>query len=73
MVISVAVDTRIVELIVDASINSVVNASSVVIFSVVDCVSETLLVVSMSLKLNVGNSVMFELDITISNSEMVSI
>ena len=73
MVISVTVDTRIVELIVDASINSVVNASSVVIFSVVDCVSETLLVVSMSLELNVGNSVMFELDIIISNSEMVSI
>ena len=53
--------------------DSTVNPISVVNICVVDCVSETLLEVSTSLNSVVSNSVLFELDIIISNSEMVSI
>ena len=62
-----------VEVIVDTSGNLVVNPSTVVNICVVDCVSDTLLVVSISIKSVVSNSVLFELDIITSNSEMVSI
>ena len=73
MVPSVTVDAKTVEVIVDTSGNLVVNPSTVVNICVVDCVSDTLLVVSISIKSVVSNSVLFELDIITSNSEMVSI
>ena len=72
VVMSVTVVNKTVEAIDEASGNSVVDPFSVVGLSVVNCVSENLLVVSMSIKV-VSNSVLFELDIIISNSEMVSI
>ena len=68
---SVTVGEKAVEVIVDVSGNS--NPFTVVNVCVVDCLSETLLVVSMPSKFIVGNSVLLELDIIISNREMVSI